>query len=93
VNGWTRRAIQSVGGRSLTFASGDYITIAFATNGGSSKFYGANVSSINGPISIDIARQQSGSTDYTSAPGFPEIIINDNLSSTGIIQRIAFELY
>ena len=83
---YTRRVITAVTGQSLTFAAGEYMTIAFHSQGGT-NVYSASPSLAS--VLTDIAYNTT--TNYTST-GFPATLSNTSISS-GNLLKPCFELY
>ena len=83
---FTRRAITAVVGQNLSFASGEFMTIAFHSAGATTQFA---CSPTLGALQVDLA--WNCSTAHAVA-NFPATFSQSNISS-GNLQRLCFELY
>jgi hypothetical protein len=79
------KAITPITGQSLTFAAGEYITIAFHSAGSTSSYYQSSSSVVNTEIMYNTA------ANYASS-GFPASLTQTSISST-LTTRLCFELY
>ena len=83
---YMRKAITAISGQNLNFSTGEYMTIAFHSQGTSSVFYQS------APLSVgntDLC--YSSSANYASA-GFPSTLTQSSILST-LLYRTCFELY
>ncbi len=82
---YTSKAITPITGQSLTFAAGEYITIAFHSLGFTSSYYQSSPSVAN----VELA--YFGISNYVSS-GFPSTLSQTSISGT-LTTRLCFELY
>jgi hypothetical protein len=82
---YLREPITPVSGENLSFAAGEYITIAFHSNGSTNVFYGST-----GQFNTDI--MFSSFTNYAFS-GFPATLTQTAIGSSNQVNRICFELY
>jgi hypothetical protein len=83
---FNKNAITVVAGQSLSFAAGEYMTIAFHSNGTSNSYVASPVASA---LSVDISFNTT--TNYVVA-GFPNTITNTAINGANL-NRPCFELY
>jgi hypothetical protein len=83
---FNRRAITAVAGQNLTFSAGEYMTVAFHSQGSTNVFLG---SAVCGVVLVELTWQSN--TNYASA-GFPATL-NSTAILGGFTSRPCFELY
>ena len=83
---FNRRAITAVSGQNLSFANGEYMTIAFHSQGSTNVFLGSPVAT---SISVELAWN---STANYASPGFPASLTSIAILGTFTL-RPCFELY
>jgi hypothetical protein len=83
---FNRRAITAVAGQNLTFSAGEYMTVAFHSQGSTNVFLG---SAVSGVVLVELTWQSN--TNYASA-GFPATL-NSTAILSGFTARPCFELY